>query len=362
MIEQERTAALALAVWLGLGLTASPARAQEEEPPPGEDAAAVLEIEPEKERLECPKEQPALLIKAPHDGQMELKLGPAGAGGAEQVFRAALKAGKPFRQGWTQTAAEATYTAQLHIDYDAGKTFDGTMGFTFYCAPRIDVRLAQGGIDLAHGRLRLVVSGPAVRAESTVATDDGGVLAQETIKLAGGEGKKPLALKWPVDERGFGGLVLKLFDKHDAWVKLELTPFSLEIPHEDVEFENGKWDIRPSEEHKLQDTLAQIRAELARFTDDLTEPSLYIVGYTDTVGSRADNLKLSNNRARSIGRWFREHGLGGPIFYQGFGEDILAVETPDETPEPANRRASYILTNFPPPIQPAVPRANWQKL
>ncbi|MBM4321192.1 MAG: OmpA family protein, partial [Deltaproteobacteria bacterium] len=275
---------------------------------------------------------------------------------------AALQAGKAHRQSWTQSAPETTYTARLKIEYGAGKSFDGTMGFTFYCTPRIDVRLAQGGIDLARGRLRLEVSGPAVRAESRVAADSGGELAQQKITLAGGGGKKQLALQWPVDERGFGGLELKLFDKHGGWVQLKLTPFSLEIPHEDVVFENGRWEIRPAEEPKLRDTLAQIHAELERFTDDLSEPTLYIVGYTDTVGSRQDNYSLSANRARSIGHWFREHGLKSPVFFQGFGEEILAVDTPDETPEPANRRASYILTNFPPPIQPGVPRAAWKRL
>ena len=33
-----------------------------------------------------------------------------------------------------------------------------------------------------------------------------------------------------------------------------------------------------------------------------------------------------------------------PIYFQGFGEEVLAKPTPDETDEPLNRRALYILS------------------
>jgi len=337
-----------------LSFQAPLAEAQEEEP-------AVLEVEPEKERLECPREQPALLIRAPHAGTMALTLRGQEDGSTRQ-FQGKLEPGKPFRQAWPQTLPTVTYVAELKIDYEAGQGYEGTMGFTFLCVPRIEVRLARGGLDLGRGVLRLDIGGPAVRAEALVKDAGGAPLLEKTLPLKGG-GRKALDLRWPADEeRGFGGLLLKLFDKHGTWVALDLTPHSLEVPHEEVVFENGKWDVRPSEEPKLADTLAAIHEELERFPDDFSVPSLYVVGYTDTVGSHADNLTLSSNRARAIARWFRTHGLKNPILYQGFGEEVLAVPTADETPEPANRRALYILTNFPPPVQPAVPRSRWQRI
>ncbi len=326
-------------------------------------AQGVLEVGPDKERIDCPKERPTLVIKAPRPGKITLKVRPS-AGGEERVFHARVEAGKELRQSWPQESGTVDYAVNLHVDYDDGKTFDGVMGFTFSCAAPIDVSLAGGGLDLARGILKLSVKGPAVEADLTVLDADGGVLHRKTMKIRGKKGKSTrLTLRWPVDEdRGFGGMDLKVYDRHGAWVELDLTPISLEIPHEEVEFENGKWDIRPTEEPKLQDTLARIREEMTRFVSELSEPALYIAGYTDTVGSKADNLRLSRNRARAIGRWFRKHGLKNPIYYQGFGEEVLAVDTPDETPEPANRRAVYILTNFPPPVQESMPRADWRRL
>ena len=341
--------------------------------PPGIARAAgggelkVLEVGPEKERLECPKEQPALLITAAHDGEMELRIEQQideGASPPPVVLTGHLTAGKVSRQSWPQEGGSANYLAKLSIQYDSGKTYDGVMGFTFHCAPPIAVTVAEGGLDLGKGRIKLTVVGPAARAEVEILDESGGELLRKTIKLKGKSkgSKQKLALKWPVDEQGFGGLDLKVYDRHGFWVGLKLTPFSLEIPHEEVTFASGKWEIRPSEEPKLEDTLSTIREELDRFVDERPIASLYIIGYTDSVGSKADNRKLSTNRARSIGRWFKSRGLASPLLYQGFGEDVLAIETGDETAEEANRRAVYILTNFPPPKQRSIPRTSWKRL
>lgn len=349
---------LTLSCGLLVAAGAKPALAQDPEEP------AVLEVEPVKERLACPKEQPTLRIKAPKSGQMRLVVRAQGSEDApEQRFEAKLTAGEPLQRSWPQAGGEASYLAHLEIDYADGTSFAGDMGFSFVCSAPIDVRLAGGGLDLSRGHLKLQISGPAARAELAVKDESGASLHESQRKLNPAKAQQVLDLRWKADEaRGFGGLDLNVFDRHGAWVRLDLTPVSLEIPHEEVEFENGKWDLRPSEEPKLQDTLNTIREEMQRFVGDLMEPSLYIIGYTDTVGSKSDNLALSAKRARSIAQWFRRNGLKHVILYQGYGEQGLAVETPDETPEPANRRAVYILTNFPPPVQPGMPKAAWKRV
>lgn len=69
-----------------------------------------------------------------------------------------------------------------------------------------------------------------------------------------------------------------------------------------------------------------------------------IEGHTDTVGSAAYNLALSARRAQAVAEYV-EHkfGVAGsrlePI---GMGETALAVPTPDQTPEPRNRRVQII--------------------
>ncbi|MGZ3408079.1 MAG: OmpA family protein, partial [Polyangia bacterium] len=88
---------------------------------------------------------------------------------------------------------------------------------------------------------------------------------------------------------------------------------------------------------------------------------LFVAGFTDTVGSNADNRKLSLDRARAIGAWFRDRGLPLPIAYAGFGEEVLRVKTPDETDNAANRRADYVV-GFAPPVVARGVHATWMKL
>ena len=82
----------------------------------------------------------------------------------------------------------------------------------------------------------------------------------------------------------------------------------------------------------------------------------------DTVGDAASNQGLSERRARAIAAWFRQRGFRGAVWYQGFGEGVLAVGTPDETDEPANRRAIYVLAADKPPVSDVLPRQAWKRL
>ena len=89
---------------------------------------------------------------------------------------------------------------------------------------------------------------------------------------------------------------------------------------------------------------------------------LYVGGYTDTVGSPDSNRTLSMNRAKSIARYFKAQGLSLAIYYQGFGEDALAVKTPDNTASEKNRRTVYVLTSQKPPRSALFPKGDWRLL
>ena len=169
-----------------------------------------------------------------------------------------------------------------------------------------------------------------------------------------------LELAWPEVEGDIVRMDLKVTDVAGFWVGMQITPFSIEIPHEEVVFESGQAAVRDSEAPKLQTTLGHIRKALDTH-GTLLQLKLFVAGYTDTVGGAAYNKDLSTRRARAIAQWFRKHGVRVPIFYQGFGEGVQAKPTPDETDEPANRRALYILSSQVPSGKD-VPTNAWKKL
>jgi outer membrane protein OmpA-like peptidoglycan-associated protein len=73
-------------------------------------------------------------------------------------------------------------------------------------------------------------------------------------------------------------------------------------------------------------------------------PEIVVVGHTDTVGSTADNDKLSIRRAEKVRQILIKMGVpAASIQAFGRGERDLLVKTPDKTPEPKNRRVEITV-------------------
>jgi outer membrane protein OmpA-like peptidoglycan-associated protein len=69
-----------------------------------------------------------------------------------------------------------------------------------------------------------------------------------------------------------------------------------------------------------------------------------IEGHTDTVGTREYNKELSDRRAAAVVDYLANnfHVDRARVEAVGMGEDRLLVATPDQTPEPRNRRVLVV--------------------
>ncbi len=277
-----------------------------------------------------------------------LKAGPVGVGQRKEL---------PLTQG----VGAAQWTANGNVTWADGSSGTFTLTFETHVFPKIAADLAKRDVDLENRRLTARLNQPCSKIEYRVMGDDGKVMDEgvREVDIAAGE---TIEIEW-AQTPGIAVLKIdvKLWSAFNFWVSVEITPFEVEIPHEDVEFESGRWAVRPSEVPKLRHTLDLLSEKVARY-GGLIKLQLYVAGYTDRVGSHGSNQELSEQRARAIGSWFRANGLKLPIYYQGFGESVLAVETPDETSEARNRRALYVLSAGAPGPQPSVPRQAWRPL
>ena len=219
------------------------------------------------------------------------------------------------------------------------------------------IAVSPTDVDEAKRTITVRLTEPEGKIDLTVWGDDGEIIAEveHPYKQAPGT---PITVPWKQGANEvMGRFLLKAWDVVGFWSGVRSVTF-MNIPHEDVVFESGKHDIRPAEERKLIEPLGRIHAELKKVKGVLPI-TLYIGGYTDTVGSAADNLALSRRRARSIAQWFKKRGIGVPIKYQGFGESVLFAQTPDNTDEARNRRASYVLAVAQPPASRGFPTKTW---
>ncbi len=256
--------------------------------------------------------------------------------GEEQVFGLAQR-----RPGTVH------YHGQLAAWMRSRKPITLPLSFEAIVVPPLTLR--EAGRDLAKKTATLVSSFAPDKMHVTIVAVDGSTLEDDDQTLSGTKAGDPIVVRWGATP---GADVLRVrvqvFDRFGYWTGWELSPWHVDVPHQDVLFETGKSDIRSSETPKLDSAYAKLTADVQRY-GRIAAVQLFISGFTDTVGTAADNLRLSEARARAIARYFRRPGLRLPIWYAGFGENGLAVPTPDETPEAKNRRAVYTIALDPPP-------------
>ena len=272
-------------------------------------------------------------------------------------------AGRDLRYTWTPPrGGEVTYMVTVEMVRSNGES--DLLEDIFFCssASPIAASIPPLSVDLETRTFDLVTNHKPSHVVMKVLSDTMEVLGETTVDTSGATDGKPTRVTWPQDK---DGNVLRVsVVAHDAfgyYSEVEIIPWSLTIPHDDVIFPSGKHDILPEEAPKADVAWSRIDDAVKKY-GELVKVTLYVGGYTDTVGDAGSNQGLSERRARALAEYFRTKGKSIDIFYQGFGESVLAKQTADAVDEAANRRAVYVLTAGPPPRSKETPRANWKKL
>lgn len=173
--------------------------------------------------------------------------------------------------------------------------------------------------------------------------------------------KKGINVTWDKLNDEILTININAYDKWNYWSGMNINPFSVHIPHKEIEFASGKWGVDKKEMPKMKDSYKKVDDAIKKYGKAL-KLKLYITGYTDTVGDKNSNLRLSEKRARSIALTFKKLGLKIPVYYQGFGESVLRKATKDEVDEVRNRRAIYILSSQSPVISKTIPSDKWKRI
>ena len=101
----------------------------------------------------------------------------------------------------------------------------------------------------------------------------------------------------------------------------------------------------------------QDRRVIAQAAEDYRQggtPQVNVAGYTDTSGSAAHNLELSQRRAEVVANELVREGVPATdIVTLGRGEGDLLVPTADGVREPRNRRVEIVVPQPPPAPAPA---------
>ena len=259
-----------------------------------------------------------------------------------------------------QPVGRFTYEVTLRGTTSGGSEVN--LGFEFQIAVvhGLEVQVLRDQIDFDAGLIPIEVNKPVDTVDLEVFDRDGNQTTGETIGFGGAQGR--LQVRWE-SQGSVGGVRMTIKDGEGQHSEQILRPIWIDVPAQIINFETGSAEIEADGIRKLEQTRQTIKDSLKDVDDDQrTQMRLYVAGYTDTVGPASRNLTLSQSRARAIGAWFRANDVDIPIFYQGFGQEVLAVDTPDNTAEERNRRALFILGNTPPRQSDDLPRSDWTRL
>jgi outer membrane protein OmpA-like peptidoglycan-associated protein len=98
------------------------------------------------------------------------------------------------------------------------------------------------------------------------------------------------------------------------------------------------------ESDELTDEARAIVPEIVKLVAQRPVPDVVVVGHTDTMGTPSANYELGMKRAMSVRALLVEAGLDPSLIeVSSLGESDLLVKTPDDTPEPRNRRVDITV-------------------
>jgi outer membrane protein OmpA-like peptidoglycan-associated protein len=225
----------------------------------------------------------------------------------------------------------------------------------------LQVVVDKSKVDLGEHHLELKASRDLAKVTIKVTGESGAVLADESRDLPPQPAGTPLVVRWtPASDETVSRIEVFCYDPDGYYKGIAITPWTIFVPHEDVNFKTDSYQIDDSEKTKLEASFTKVTEALAKHPE--LRVTLFLAGHTDTVGDASYNLRLSRQRAQAIGKWFRQRGLKLPIAFEGFGESALLVKTADEVDEPRNRRVDYILSVDEPVLKSSGFHPSWTRL
>jgi len=249
----------------------------------------------------------------------------------------------------------------LSIEMDDGSSGSMPLNFEVTMHPELKMSIPEDKVDLKKGTLNVKLDRPSETYSISLFDSDNTEVGQGFERVDPAFNLGFTEVTWEALSDDVAVIQVQGKDIYGFTTETKLFPWSYDIPHEDVIFDSNESTIPTEEVYKLTDVQSEVQAVVAKY-NQFAVVNLYVAGYTDTVGAPSHNKSLSEQRAKSIAHWFKESGFQGDIYYQGFGESVLAIPTADGVDEAQNRRVLYVVAATEPNRGGSFPASNWKAL
>ena len=254
-----------------------------------------------------------------------------------------------------------TCKGTLSIEMDDGSSGSMPLNFQATMHPELKMSIPEEKVDLQNGTLNVKLDRPSETYSISLFDSDNEPIGQGFERVDPAFNIGFTEVSWEAISDDLAVIQIQGKDIYGFTTETKLFPWSYDIPHEDVTFGSNESDIPVEEVYKLTDVQSEVQTVVAKY-NQFAVVNLYVAGYTDTVGNPSHNKSLSEQRAKSIAIWFKQSGFEGNIYYQGFGESVLAVPTADGVDESQNRRVLYVVASTEPNKSSSFPTSTWKAL
>ena len=135
-------------------------------------------------------------------------------------------------------------------------------------------------------------------------------------------------------------LANKLSDSvYEKNIQLQPVELNASVRLKNIQFPSKSFQLEPVSMIELN--------KLLQLMNDNPSVKIQINGYTDNVGSDADNLKLSEDRARAVADYLITKGIDAKrLTWKGFGETKAIADNATDEGKALNRRTEFIITGM----------------
>jgi outer membrane protein OmpA-like peptidoglycan-associated protein/tetratricopeptide (TPR) repeat protein len=127
--------------------------------------------------------------------------------------------------------------------------------------------------------------------------------------------------------------------KTPARIDVDIEPIELNKSYRinDIYFDFNKYDLTNASKAVLD--------QLIEFLNENLEIRIQIQGHTDNIGNDTENLRLSENRAKSVYTYLVDKGIKNiRLTYKGFGKTMPVANNDTEEGRARNRRTVFVIT------------------
>ncbi len=138
--------------------------------------------------------------------------------------------------------------------------------------------------------------------------------------------------------------VFNLADKpsdstYEKNISLQPVELNATVRLKNIQFATKSFELEPVSLIELN--------KLLQLMNDNPSIKIQINGYTDNVGTAADNLKLSENRAKAVAAYLINKGVDAKrLTAKGFGETKPIADNATDEGKALNRRTEFVVTGI----------------